>query len=187
MKKIINSVLLLMLLVPNAYADPNTTAQFLMDDPVSLLDFGVYKLENEIKVHRKALVIKRQPPHTVFVDYNWEENKIEIKLAYGDVGNPPIAEIKREIITILGTLKKILGVSPAGKAYHKDGFSSVPEYFSHKGYISKNKPKNVEKEIDQLVEFKVVYYVQNYSRYFECKNSLISDSAKELTCSNYIQ
>lgn len=176
-----------MLWVQNAHADPNTTAQFLMNDPVSLLDFGIYRLENEIKIHRDTLVIKHKPPHTVFVDYNWEENKIEIKLAYGDVSNPPMAEIKKEIITILGALKKILGVSPTGKAYHKDGFSNVPEYFSHKGYISQNRPQNVEKEIDQLVEFKVVYYVQNYSRYFECKNSLISDSAKGLTCSDYIQ
>ena len=117
MKKIIISVLLLMLLVPNAHADPNTAAQFLINDPVSLLDFGIYKLENEIKVHRNALVIKHKPPHMVFVDYNWEENKIEIKLSYGDVGNPLIAEIKKEIVSILGALKKILGVSPAGKPY----------------------------------------------------------------------
>lgn len=187
MKKSILPVLLLLLWIQNVFADPNKTAQFLMNDPISLLDFGSYKLENEIKVHRNSLVIKHNPPHTVFVDYNWEENKIEIKLSYGDVGNPPKAEIKKEIIAIVGALKKILGVTPAGKTYHKDGFSSVPEFFSHKGYISKDRPKDVEKEIDLLVEFKVVYYVQNYSRYFECRNPLMSDSAKGLICSDYIQ
>ena len=179
-------VCLLAAFVPQAQAEPNESANFLINDSVSLLDFGIYKLENEIKGFRNDLTIRFQPPHSSFVDYDWDENKIVIVLSYGDPGNPPIKEIKSEIKVVVAALKKKFGVGPTGEPFQKGGFSSIGDYFSHRGYTKKNMPQNLRREIDNLVEIKIIFYVQNYSRYFECRNRLTGNSSGKNTCTDYL-
>jgi hypothetical protein len=186
MKYFIIIVCLLAASVQSLWAEPNETSTFLINDPISLLDFGMYKLENDIKSYRDDLPIKHQPPYSVFVDYDWDENKIFIVLSYGTPGNPLIKEIKNEIKKVLIILKRNFGVGPKGEPFQKGGFSSISDYFSHRGYTKKNIPQTFKKDIDQLMVFKVVYYVQNYSRYFECRNMLVGNSIDDIQCTDYL-
>ena len=167
-------------------AEPNESAKFLINDAVSLMDFGIYKLETDIKGLRNDLTIRFQPPHSSFVDYDWDANKIVIVLSYGDPGNPPIKELKTEITSVVAALKKNFGVAPTGEPFQAGGFSSMGDYFSHRGYTKKNMPPNLRRDIDHLVEIKIIFYVQNYSRYFECRNRLVGNSSEEISCSGYL-
>lgn len=186
MKIFLIIVCLLAASVQGLQAEPNETSTFLINDPISVLDFGMYKLEKDINAYRNDLPIKHQPPHSVFVDYDWDENKIFIVLSYGEPGNTPITEIKTEIKKILTVLKRNFGVNIKGEPFQKNGFSTIAEYFSHRGYTKKNIPQNFKKDIDQMVVFKVVYYVQNYSRYFECRNMLVGNSIEGIQCTDYL-
>lgn len=179
-------VCLLAVWVSQARTEPNESANFLINDSVSLLDFGLYKLENEIKRVQNDLTIRFQPPHSSFADYDWDENKIVIVLSYGDPGNPPVKEIKAEMKLIVAALKKNFGIAQTGEPFQKGGYGSVGDYFSHRGYTKKNMPQNLRREIEKLVEIKVVFYVQNYSRYFECRNRLVGSSSDEITCTGYL-
>lgn len=168
-------------------AEPDATARFLMNDPITLMDFGIYRLENDIKAFQNALKIKQQKPHTVLVDYFWDENRIKIILSYGDTLNPPKKEIEIEIGKVVRLLKQKFGVDAAGKIRHASGYSGIAEYFSHKSYVSQNRPPNLEKDIDKMIEIRVVYYVQNYTRYFECRNKLVGEPADKIICSDYLR
>ncbi|MEW6671311.1 MAG: hypothetical protein AB1427_06380 [Thermodesulfobacteriota bacterium] len=167
-------------------AEPDEGASFLINDSVSMLDFGIYKLENEIRAIRNDLTIRFEPPYSAFVDYDWDKNKIMIVLSYGDPGDPPVKEIKSEITTVVAALKKKFGVTPAGDPFEKGGFSSIGDYFSHRGYTRKNTPRNLRRDIDKLVEIKILFYVQNYSRYFECRNRLVGSSSENIICTDYL-
>lgn len=186
MKNAVMAVCLLAAFVPQSQAEPNESANFLINDSVSLLDFGIYKLENEIKEFRNDLTIRFQPPHSSFVDYDWDENKITIVLSYGDPGNPPVKEIKSEIVSVVAALKKNFGVGPTGEPFQKGGFSRVGDYFSHRGYTKKNMPQHLKRDIDNMVEIKIIFYVQNYSRFFECRNRLVGSSSEKITCTDYL-
>ncbi len=165
-------------------AEPNPSARFLMNEPVSLLDFGIYKLEKDIKGLQKDLTIHYTDPFDISVDYKWDENRIVIQLTYGYEGNPPRKTLQVGIKNVFRLVKSFLGVNPKGEVYHKRGNSKVADYFSHKGYIVKNRPKVLEKEIDKMIEVRVTYSVQNYSRIFECKNMLVGSSIDELVCTD---
>ena len=184
--QIIIVVSLLAAIVTQARAAPNASAHFLINDSVSLLDFGIYKLENEIKRFRDDLTVRFQPPYSSFVDYDWDENKMTIVLSYGDPGNPPIKDMKNDIKAVLAALKKNFGIGPTGEPFQKGGFSNIGDYFVHRNYTKKNMPQNLRRDIDNMIEIKIIFYVQNYSRYFECRNRLVGKSSDEITCTGYL-
>jgi hypothetical protein len=107
-------------------------------------------------------------------------------LSYGDPANPPVKEIKSGIKTVVAALKKKFGIAATGEPFQKGGFSSIADYFAHRGYSKKNMPQNLRSEIDKLVEIKIIFYVQNYSRYFECRNRLAGSSSEDITCTDYL-
>jgi hypothetical protein len=184
MKKRFTVLIFLLLYAQTAQAEPSPTTHFLMNEPASLLDLGIYKLEKDIKGLQKDLVVNHTTPFDISVDYNWDENRIAIQMTYGYEGNPPKKIIRIGIKKVFQRLKGFLGVDPQGKVYHKRGFSKVSDYFSHEGYVIKNRPKDLEKEIDQIVELKVIYSVQNFSRLSECKNMLVGRRVSEIVCTN---
>lgn len=183
MKKLIAISTFLMLFAQTVWAEPTESAHFLMNEPVSLMDLGIYRLEKDIKGLQKDLVVNHTAPFDVSVNYRWDENEITIQLTYGYEGNPPKKIIQIGIKKVFQQLKGFLGVSEKGQVYHKRGFSKVSDYFSHEGYVIKNRPKDLEKEIDRMIELKVIYSIQNFSRIFECKNMLVGSSIDKIVCS----
>jgi len=186
LKKAIVLLLLLAGLAAPVWAEPDETSGFLINDSVSMLDFGLYRLENAVNALRQELFIKFEPPYSSFVDYSWDENRIVIVLSYGNPGNPPIKEIKADIKTVVAALKKKFGVKPNGQPLQQGGSSTVADFFVHKGFNRKSMPPDMRQKIDRLVEIKVVFYVQNYSRYFECRNRLVGDSSDKIVCTGYL-
>lgn len=187
LRKMFFLTVLLLGLTTRLAAEPNETARFLMNDPITLMDFGMYRLEKDIRAFQEKLAIKQQKPHTVLVDYFWDDNRIKIILSYGDTLNPPKMEIEAEIRRVVARLKEKFGIDTSGNVRGVGGYSAVAEYFSHRSFVSQGRPTGIEKEIDKMVEIKVVYYVQNYTRYFECRNLLVGSPVDGMMCSDYIQ
>ena len=182
MKNFLILFIVLAAFVQDAWAEPSESAHFLMNELASLMDLGIYKLEKDIRRLQKDLLVNHTAPFDVSVNYRWDENEITIQLTYGYEGNPPKKIIQIGIKKVFQQLKGFLGVSEKGQVYHKRGFSKVSDYFSHEGYLIKNRPKNLEKEIDRMIELKVIYSIQNFSRIFECKNMLAGSSIDKIVC-----
>lgn len=173
---------LLFVLVQGAAAEPNQSVKFLMNQPVSLLDFGIYRLEKDLKKIKKELALYHALPFDIAVNYDWENNKILIRLTYGYERNPPRKTIQKGVRHVIKQIRGFLGVDPKGKVFHKRGFSKAADYFSHQGYIIQNRPEALEKDIDEMIVLNVVYSVQNFSRIFECRQALTDSRAGKVSC-----
>ena len=182
MKNVLVLFLFLTALASDAGADPDESAKFLMNEPVSLLDLGVYKLEKDLKGFRKDLSVHHALPFDIAVNYDWGVNKIVIQLTYGYEGNPPPKTIRNGVRNVFKKIRSFLGVDPEGKVYHKRGFSKAADYFSHQGYVMKNRPPALEKNIDRMTEFKAIFSVQNFSRIFECRQMLTGSRVGDAAC-----
>jgi hypothetical protein len=70
------AVLLLLLCIPTAsYADPSSYVKELMNEPVSMLDFGLYQLEKELQ---EWFSNTRHADYYIHAYYNYTLNRITI-------------------------------------------------------------------------------------------------------------
>lgn len=122
-------------------AEPDSTIKYLIDEPVSMLDYGIARMERMIP-----------PPvnGNVSVSYSWEENRIIISVDFiphrQDPYNPPYKdkeEAKNKIKEYLKKLKIFLKTT---------SFNEV--YFNHAGYRSPNEPKDLDSKLKNITEIK---------------------------------
>ena len=137
--------------------EPTPAVRYLMNEPVTLFDLGMLRLE---QLFGSFTV----PVH---VTYQWKENRIAI-----DVFLPSNMETKsvqkvrcKKVIT---GIKNILMVNAQTGKPFSFSHSLLPELFSHVGFTSTDKPKNVAAELDTITEVSVrVFNVM-------CKSALLS-------------
>ena len=108
-------------------AEPDSTIKYLIDEPVSMLDYGIARMERMIP-----------PPvnGNVSVSYSWEENRIIISVYFiphrQDPYNPPYKdkeEAKNKIKEYLKKLKIFLKTTSFNEVYfnHKLNIFTNPD------------------------------------------------------------
>ena len=163
-------------------ADPSTTTRHLMREQASLLDFGLYKLEEFFKD-----LFARDPYVNPAVDYDLDSNRINIyvwntgpnrfktRMETKKWCNDTICKIRTLLAVDCSTLKSLI---PTGN-------STIYQYFSHEGYIPKNEPSNLGSELDKIVLLAVGAYWGNEknsknSKFIRCEVTLLGS---EIMCS----
>jgi hypothetical protein len=149
------SCLLICLWVVNvqpALAEPTPSIQFLMREPVSMMDWGIKNIEDHLHSHR-ALFIQREktlfePVPTVTVVYNWEENQIQISIGLRtseqfQKTSQGISDIRSHVEWVVKYLRGSLTMKP------------YDAFFRHNGFRSKDSPQNLESELMGLTELVV--------------------------------
>ena len=143
-KPLILSVLIILLFVPSVNAEPTNTIKYLMNEPVSMLDWGIKCLNENLKVNpyssHPLQINKIFPDARAF--YNWDLNRITITLTYFDPDNsiPDMEEDK---------LKKI--VKEKTNIFKLRVKNLLLNCFTHSGYQSQNHPVNLTEEIQKVV------------------------------------
>jgi len=141
-------ILSILLLGTFAIAEPSKAFKYLMNEPVSMLDFGIYRLEHELRTNKPKLEIannKYISSSNFIVHYNWNSNKIKVggnielsikdKIIAKDICKNYIKELKQ-------TIKFIFLIN------HDD-------YFVHSGYTNNKKPENLIQEIQNNIIYQV--------------------------------
>lgn len=141
---------------------------YLMDEPVSLFSFGLYRLETELMLRRSDLHIYGCFP-VPSIEYDWDTNRIKIELLYFGCEkerywpkNVTDEEIKENTKTAIKTTKGILNIAD-GKPILNYKNSKLCQMFSHIGYSTENVPKNICKELDAITRIVVEVRVGNKS------------------------
>jgi hypothetical protein len=144
-------------------AEPNSTILYLMKTPVSMLDYGIYRLDRFLRDESKKLINAKDEPE-IGVTYNYDSNRIEIKFLY--VIKAELSKgynIKEEITWLIRKIKEsYFGYDhKTGKPSEKrkPGGSVMRRFFSHQGYEFKSKPKNLVQELEKITE---IYVHVNY-------------------------
>ena len=158
-------------------AEPNPTIKYLMNEPVTMLDWGMYKLalylNQEFRDRYLNKVSKFAPRITVY--YNTDVDKIQISasMLYKKFHNKDEARTycKGIIKYIRGLLvfKQGKTKSPAPPGAPR---TTLGSYFGQHGQQHKNKPKNIEGELSKSAEL-IAVVMDKFDQPVICKAPLL--------------
>jgi hypothetical protein len=123
-----------------------------MKEPVSMLDWGLAQIEEELYRNRSLLseseedLFERQP--VVRAVYDWEENRIKIQV--GLILKPGLKKTAGRIKIITSHVERVV-------TYLKGILTMRPydAFFRHQGFRSKQSPENLESELMVVTDIHV--------------------------------
>lgn len=162
------------------YAEPSRSVNFLMGDPLTLWDFGMYRLSENLN---DLTLFPSRNKFFATASYTPDTNRIVI---YGippmDYKSKPMGQIKSATTSeakdlckgMIDTIRGRLGVNPdTGKSSIIEN-SSVCGYFSHENFKRTNEPKNICGELDSMTI--VQAHTETKSGYVvHCNGPLVSN------------
>lgn len=159
-KKCISIVIFfLFMTVGISKAEPNPTLLYLIETPVSMLDYGIYRLDRFLRDESKKLLNAKDEPD-IGVNYNFDSNRLEIRFSYF-IKTELLKgyDIKEEITWLIRKIKEsYFGYDhKTGKPskISKPGGSVIRRFFSHQGYELEGQPKNLIEELEKITEIYV--------------------------------
>ena len=132
--------ILFTVVAPQLIAEPSTAVRILMDRPLSIFDWGMFKLEQRLE--------RLEVPS--YVSYHWDDNKITIStFSYKrGVSSTTMEETKTDCEKVFLEYDDILWIKN-GADRHK-GNCIFCEYFSHNGWTNDTITKAREDMKDRL-------------------------------------
>jgi len=146
-------------------AEPDKVIQYLINEPVSLLDWGLRRMadmyESNLKLDYLAQYLKGRFTMSS-VEYDYAHNKIHVEVWLLPAENSGDEEDHKQ------RSKQILNFMKAAQKQF------IPDYlFQHNGYQSPKRPQNVGKHIVGLIEYDVSSEFKG--KIFTFKTSMNSD------------
>lgn len=189
MKTVVFSLVVTVLSIGKVEAGPDSTATYLMNEPVSMLDWGCYRLAERLTdsleaksalipnyenselslVNEVKKIILNAP---IYVNYSYESNKIVIKKHDNDSFYP--IRQNNQIMPIEERAK--FWINEIKLNVHSPLYS----FFSHNGFIGKEQPNDLQSALVNMVEIKVLKISKNGLETV-CKSEL---NNKEIFCND---
>lgn len=143
---------LLLSVVQHARAAPDATATYLMNTPASLMDFGVFKMEREL---RDYFSDDGKNPLLV-AEYVWDDNRILISIS--DSGNNKDMNTREKAVlrcqSFVRKVRDALMVSgKTGRLIHPV-HSLSSRFFSHEGKAHQRAPQGMANDIERMIRIK---------------------------------
>ncbi|WP_105901063.1 hypothetical protein [Vibrio gangliei] len=157
----------------NLSAEPSRSISYLMEDSLSMFDWGVFRMESSmttIKFKELDLI-----SHYGRADYDWDSNRINLETvvypSYKSLEKLGSKAICRQAIT---QVKEHFGYG-----IDEDDLRAlfgIPSYFKHTGYVKKNVPESLGKDLENATKFSVQVYASKldkapYNQYQHCVSS----------------
>jgi len=158
-----------LLIINPAGAEPSSSIEYLMREPVSMLDWGLAQIEQDLFRKQDVLTGNQQnlfdPEPTIRVDYAWEENRIQIFLKL-----TLRAEVKKTPQRMTGIRQHVEFVI----TYLRGGLTMHPydAFFRHKGFRSKESPKNLDEDLVAITDIHITVRDPQQNILSRCQASL---------------
>jgi hypothetical protein len=158
-------LLSIVLLCGVASAEPGPVTKFLMGEPVTMWDWGLFHLENKLK--EKLPGFRDTPPdslwrHGVGIDYDADSDRLTIKLRVYYIPPPPYErEVHKGIDEQVKERCKIS--AQAARVFLSDEVLEISEIFQHKGFEMTN---NMADGVFGMIDAEV--HVTGYSAFSHC-------------------
>jgi hypothetical protein len=133
-------------------AEPDSTIRYLITEPVTLLDFGLYRLTEEIDTH----FAKIEYTSGAYMFYDWDANRINIIIS-GPAGKfKTKKEAKDWCEWAVCEVRKELGLDCSSlRSSIPAGTSMLSLRFNHLGHKSRNEPKDLGNKLDKITIIKI--------------------------------
>ncbi|HHE74199.1 MAG TPA: hypothetical protein ENL37_03820 [Desulfobacteraceae bacterium] len=167
-----------LLLVASLAAEPSPAVEYLMREPVSMLDWGLAQIEEDLFRNRGVLTRHAEdlfePEPSIRVAYTWEENRIQIFLKL-----TMQAMVKKSPQRMAAVRKHVEFVI----AYLRGGLTMYPydAFLRHKGFRSKESPQNLDEDLVDITDIHITVCDHQQNILSRCRAPL---SGKEIVWSN---
>lgn len=140
-----------------ANAEPTRTAQWLMDEPMSLFDWGIYKTDKKLSDLKQAKQSFLNEFFYSAAEYDWSANRIRLKVNF--IGKGTEAECIDNIKRAKGAFLNFTWAERDQPRAAKEVFASL---FSHEGgYRSKSEPPNIGEQLANMSVLEGTIYVRS--------------------------
>jgi hypothetical protein len=150
-------------------AEPSSKIQYLMDEPVSMLDWGMIWIDESLK---GTLAEYRTSTITY---YDWNENRIIISLSElgSTIGVTSKEKAKEKCRTIVSSIRTFLGINEKdGKPYSEK--SNLYSYFSHSGF-QRSQPEGLYEELDNITVIRIMIFIEGVGEPVKCEAPLLGN------------
>lgn len=175
-KGIVLGLLMTLFIVNPVNSEPSKTITHLMDEPVSMFDWGMHKLNKDINGFFTALLhpdyaffkkiynlrdsnmenIKKQIEFSDFetdVYYDWDKNRIIIHVQLINKNKNLSVATKKAMCQKYTNLIKAHYYTDNDKKYRK--MFGVSSFFGHTSYAKKNAPADLTEHIENITKIKI--------------------------------
>lgn len=128
----------MMALAP-AHAGPDAVANYIMDEPASLMDIGMLRLEKRLD-------------GAAWARYDWDSNTFLLWTYRPAADGDPGAQ-ERTCAEWISEIRSLAAISDeTGKPYGE--FSGFAYMFTHTGFVRKNQPEDLLEQTDRMFQLK---------------------------------
>lgn len=158
-KPLANVVVVIALVAPTslwstpALAEPTPTVKYLTNEPASLMDIGLVRLDAEVKEWMGNVRHRyKGNPASASADYGPGENRIVITVGYPLPEERSLpADVPKACAYQLDLIRKVAR------------FSSLPSFFLHRDGAPANAPSGTKEEIEKIMRIDVVFLYDFFS------------------------
>lgn len=156
-------------------AEPSSAVQFLMQEPISMMDWGLKNIEDHLYKNRAILTENENNlfvgEPSVAVDYLWEKNTIQISITLHTTEETPqtskrMSDIRSHIKLMVTFLRGTLTMKP------------YDAFFRHKGFRNKESPEDLGGELSDITELIVSVRDGKSNILSRCKASLLGSGVE---------
>jgi hypothetical protein len=151
-------------------AEPTANMQYLMNEPVSMMDWGLLNIDKSIESNGGL----KKYGNTI-TSYDWDKNRILIIVS--SIGASSKEQAKEWCRDIVSFIRGFLGVDEKnGKPVFKNNQSFLYRYFTHEGFKRNAEPKELGKELDNITTIQATIFFDGSSTPVKCEAPLLGTS-----------
>jgi len=142
-------LLLFAVLSVAVHAEPDSSVRYLTNEPVSLLEWGIYRLQNNLNTAPLDI-----PKQMLRVDYDWSKNQLLLHLAvYPSFESLQKTPAKAVCESVVHKIKAHFGVE-RGYEILRPSFG-IGTFFHPQYFEKNNTPKTLDFDIEKITNIEV--------------------------------
>lgn len=139
---------------PAVQAQPSPSVRYLMNEPVSMLEWGTFKLEESLRRFTFADLDLNAPGHYAHVEYDWDKNQLKIAFTvYPRSSNISKSTPQGVCGSVIRRIRFHFGLAPGYEFMHP--VAGIRTYFHHRHFTPTNVPKNLDEDLEAITMLEV--------------------------------
>ena len=150
------------------YGEPDSTIKYLINEPVTMLDWGLHRLNNILEKRELSAF-----DAAMAMNYDWETNrfKVIVAAAFKATTEPTAKSLCKNAI---GEIKQSFFVDHETGKPMVAGFSNMGSFFSHSGFKTGETPVDVGRKLERITFVEVHVPLSQKGQKLVCRSDLLS-------------
>lgn len=154
--RLIVLLVVFMVIPTTGYGEPSPTVRYLMDEPVTMFDWGLYRLRRIIDQFQ----FENLNLHNIhsYITYDWDQNRLRIVFYVQTKETVDKASSKKICKNITAKISSTFGGEIRDKGLRRN--ISIATLFEHRAFENRDKPDNFMEEIEKITKIEVSVFTR---------------------------